>query len=513
MGVLLSGCANITTPPGGKKDKTPPKLLEVTPPDSMLNTRVSKLVMRFDEYVTVGDAATEVQTSPIIARPPTVIGINKTVTLKITDSLLDSNTTYRISFGNAIKDLHEGNIFKKYTYVFSTGGYFDSLALNGTVVDAATGLPDTTNVIVVLYPAAAKDSDVIRRKPKYAVKVKGDGTFTFTGLPAKNFRIYALKEAANGNLFYDGPPTERIAFNDSLVNPGDSMQVPINLRLFQERPDSAKIADSIATKKRSDSTSNHRNRPKPGGPLSYSVNVDTTKNGKRTFDFAHNNVQINFTGKTVFNGDKVTLSYLDDDSVEHVSPINISSDTVHPLLWQVSTKWLENTLYTLKLAKGFAKDTGGGDLLPSRYRFRTLKDEDYGKLKIVFPAKYNDTIYVLRVGTEKDSVYQGRIRDSVVVLKQLKPDKYTFRIIVDANRNGIWDTGDLLAKRQPELVIPYTETVNLKAGWELIVDFDQKLQPKKDKRKETKDDNKGKDSKDNIGKKDLKESKDPKNIK
>ena len=67
----------------------------------------------------------------------------------------------------------------------------------------------------------------------------------------------------------------------------------------------------------------------------------------------------------------------------------------------------------------------------------------------------------------------------MVNLSQLHPAKYSFRIIVDKNRNGKWDSGNLFGKLQPEEVIPYRETLNLKAGWENIIDFEQKPEPPK----------------------------------
>jgi len=53
-----------------------------------------------------------VEISPILSIPINVTGAYKKVTVKIEDTLLQENTTYRISFGNAIRDVHEGNIFK-----------------------------------------------------------------------------------------------------------------------------------------------------------------------------------------------------------------------------------------------------------------------------------------------------------------------------------------------------------------------------------------------------------------
>jgi hypothetical protein len=152
-----SGCANIIPPSGGKKDIAAPKLLAVTPPDSQLNVRTSKIELRFDEYVQVAEVAANVQVAPLFKFPVNITAIGRRILVDFPDSLLQDNTTYRISFGNAIKDLHEGNPFSGYTYTFSTGGYFDSLRLDGTIVNAATGLPDT-GVAVILYDATASDS-------------------------------------------------------------------------------------------------------------------------------------------------------------------------------------------------------------------------------------------------------------------------------------------------------------------------------------------------------------------
>ena len=112
--------------------------------------------------------------------------------------------------------------------------------------------------------------------------------------------------------------------------------------------------------------------------------------------------------------------------------------------------------------------------MPGRYVFRTRNDDDYGKIKVHLPAKYNNTKYLLLVTTDRDTVYQKPVRDTIINLPRLRPDKYTFRIIVDKNRNGKWDTGDLFGKLQPEEVIPYPDKVILKPGWDNTIDFEQK---------------------------------------
>jgi hypothetical protein len=59
-----------------------------------------------------------------------------------------------------------------------------------------------------------------------------------------------------------------------------------------------------------------------------------------------------------------------------------------------------------------------------------------------------------------------------VQLRLLPPGSYALTVILDENRNGRWDGGLLLEGRQPELVFPYSQSIQLKAGWENMIDFE-----------------------------------------
>ncbi len=476
--ILLTGCANQTTPTGGKKDITPPKLLSVSPVDSLRNTTVKKIELEFDEYITVADAIKEVQISPILAIQPTVVGYGKKVTVKIVDSLLEPNTTYRISFGNAIRDLHENNAFPNYTYTFSTGAYFDSLALAGKVLNAATGLADSAGIIVVLYNASENDSVVVRKKPKYIAKVDANGRFLFKGLPKRSFKIYAIKDA-NDNLYYDGA-TEAIAFNDLPVLPDDTTRGDITLRIYQE-PDTngviAKETPRLGKGERGKEGSAAAPAFDPKGTFTYTVAVDTSNATRRTLDITKP-ISIAFNHLPTINRSKVTL-FIDTGAAAVAQDVDFKVDTAHPELLLLHTDWKENTLYTLKLAKGFVKDSAGTEPVPSKYIFRTKEDADYGKITINLPARYHNNKHLLQVTKEKDTVYQKLIADTSIVLKNLSPGKYDFRVIEDRNGNGKWDQGNLFMKLQPELVIPYSGNITLRPGFDYIVDFDQNLKAKR----------------------------------
>lgn len=436
--------------------------------------------MTFDEFVTLNDPGKEIQVQPVIPFPFTTILTGKKLTIKIPDTLLKDNTTYRISFGSAIKDLNENNEFKNYNYIFSTGDYFDSLEVSGLVYDAATGKP-AADVLVLLHDADLNDSSIVRSKPMYVAKTNSAGGFFMPGLPCRAFRIYALKDN-DENLVYDGED-ELIGFSESVVFPEDSLTQPITLRIFKElvpidstdtlalKTDSLKLKSRNPLKKRGkfDETE-----------LRYTIAVDTGDTVKRTYDI-NKPVKITFNNPVdTYNTERIAVVY-DSLGEEMVADITIKRDTTEEILF-LHADWKENTLYTIKVYKDFATDTAGLMSLPAAYTFRTKSVDDYGTIKVNVATAYYSDKHVLQVLRGGDTVYNKVVTDTVVTINRLLPEKYELYILVDENQNGKWDTGDLFAKKQPEFVIPFTNTVELKAGWEIVLDFKE---PEKKKDKES----------------------------
>jgi hypothetical protein len=461
-----SGCANIVPPTGGKKDVKAPKLLSVIPGDSLLNTRVTKLELRFDEFLDPSAPASEITVSPLLPFPVTTTVSGRKITIKIPDSLLFDNTTYRISFGHAIKDLHEGNVFQNYHYVFSTGGYFDSLQLAGTVTDAITGVPDT-GALVMLYSAAKTDSIVVKEKPLYVAKVSREGKFAFDGLPGNRFRIYALRDQ-NNNMIYDGGK-EAIAFTGQLVMPVDSVTVSVALSLFVEESN-----DTLPEEQNERSLGKRSSKADDKADFNYSVGVDTTNVNNRTFD-VNRPLIINFTKPAdSINAQRIFLS-VDSVGAQVEVPFVIWKDTQKiNNFYMLKPVWKEDAVYTLRLLKGFAKDSTGAEAMPSKHIFRTKNDDDYAKLHVHMPAKYAGDSFLLLVTIESDTVHYKPVTDTLVHLSKLRLGNYNLKVIKDANKNGKWDTGDLFSKRQPEVVIPNPTAIQLKAGWDNTVDFEKK---------------------------------------
>ena len=261
-------------------------------------------------------------------------------------------------------------------------------------------------------------------------------------------------------------------------SPATLLPPPVVLRLFPEIPDTTRFkTDSLKELKRNAAVKAKDTK----ADLTYSLDVDTTNKAKRTKDITKP-IEIKFSNiiDSVWN-DKLSI-YLDTTDV--AVETTITRDSLRKNVLLLNAQWKENTVYTLKIHKGFVKDTSGNEVMPSKYVFRTQGDEDYGKVNVHLPAKYLGGGYVLLIRNEKDTVWQKPVADTMVRLILMQPGSYNMLIITDANGNGKWDTGDLMARKQPEIVIPYKTGMLLKAGWENTIDFEEVKKPKMGDNKE-----------------------------
>ena len=122
-------CANVVSPSGGPKDTIPPIVLQSVPENQTANFHDKEIHITFDEYVTLNNPNSNIFISPPLEKNPEYRLSGKSLIIKFKEAL-KPDVTYSINFGEAIKDLHEGNVFKNYSFVFSTGENIDTLTLD-----------------------------------------------------------------------------------------------------------------------------------------------------------------------------------------------------------------------------------------------------------------------------------------------------------------------------------------------------------------------------------------------
>jgi hypothetical protein len=218
--IIIFSCANPVAPTGGPKDVTPPKVIHCDPLNQSLQFTGNSIEITFDEFVNLDNATEKIILSPPLKTKPNYGLRGKNLLIKIEDTL-HGNTTYTFFFGDAIKDVNENNSLNDFEYVFSTGSYLDSLILKGTVVNTFILEPEK-DVWVMLYESFA-DSVPYKEIPFYVSRTDEKGSFAFSHLRNRHFKLFALKDA-NSNYLYD-LPNEQIAFSDTPIEPWEQKPV------------------------------------------------------------------------------------------------------------------------------------------------------------------------------------------------------------------------------------------------------------------------------------------------
>lgn len=445
------GCASIGSPVGGAKDTIAPVLVKATPVNFTPGFKNKSIELIFDEYVDLNSVFEKLIINPAMEKFPLVDRKLKTVTIKIKDTL-EANTTYSLRFDDVIRDVNEGNPLGNFTYVFSTGDRFDSASFAGRVLDAETGKVDST-LIVVLHNNLA-DSAIEKLKPRYVTKLDGKGFFSFTYLAPGRYNVYALKD--EGVKRYNDS-TLPFAFHNSVIDVADSTN-PVELLFFRAKkenkaPDEADVQPKAATKKPTAEEEEEEKKLNYRPDLGSSGAVDI---------FGFFTLKFEKPLKS-FDSSKILFT---DTLFKPLTGFQWQLDSTAKNL-NLKYNWKLESSYQLILLKGFAKDSAGTTISePDTIRFKTKGESDYGSVKIDF-AGLDFAANPVLVWLEGSNIIKSiPLKGPTFSDKLFKPAEFEIRILLDTNKNGIWDTGDYWKKRQPERVLAIEKKLTIRANWE-----------------------------------------------
>jgi Bacterial Ig-like domain len=210
---IVSGCAKMSAPSGGPKDKEIPVILKSIPGNGAINFKNKEIIIYFNEYIVLDKISEKFMVSPPMRKRPDVFTRGKTVHIKFDEELRDS-ATYTFYFQDAIRDLNEGNTINNYQFVFSTGPVIDSLSVTGNVYTGLS-LDPPENAMVLLYTQMA-DSSVIKQLPDYITRAENNGAFRIDNVHPGRYRLYALVDADNSKNYNNRD--EEFAFNPDPVD-------------------------------------------------------------------------------------------------------------------------------------------------------------------------------------------------------------------------------------------------------------------------------------------------------
>jgi hypothetical protein len=440
--MFIGGCAQVGAPTGGARDTLSPVLVRAEPALNATNVNTQQLLLQFDEYIELQDVSKQVLVSPSPKENPSIQYNLKNIKIRLKDSL-KPQTTYVIDFGNAIRDINEGNPLPGYKYVFSTGNYIDSLNLEGSVLMAETGLIDSS-LVVCLYDDAS-DTAVLNRTPDYMARLNGQGKFSFSHLPNRPFHLYALKDG-DGNKRYSNP-TELFGFIDSMVQPSLTPQSVSMLAYAETKSPPPPPPATPATTK-----------PEPNKSLRYTPNFhqgsqDIFKPLELRFSSPLKIVQL----------DSVQLT----DTVNNtLATARIRIDSTRKSIF-INYDWKPGQAYRLITTKNALVDSTGKQFAKNdTLSFFSKRKTDYGSLRLQFNKLDTSKQPVLIVREGDVVLYRVPLTTSEWSVRSMLPGEYSLDILYDRNKNGQWDSGNFRQHIQPERVQTFSQKLSVRADWE-----------------------------------------------
>jgi len=489
--------------------------LKSSPSDSALNVAVGVFYFEFDEFVVLKDIS-QLMISPQIATKPSLTIEGKRVKMSIEVKELLPHTTYQVDLSHCIADLHEGNVLDKLVYLFSTGPQLDTLSLQGVVKDAVTNAPEPGACVVL--NEVNQDSSIYKQ-PLYLVKADKNGQFNFSALPRRNFELFAFTDN-NRNGLYDGE-SEKVAFYSKPVMPG--IDTGASLHLFREKPtrvfvkkivqpnfgaiqfvlnseDRITLTPLGATER---GMIYHENKKDDTLTFFYHGLEDTLK---ATIQLASNsqvdtlsialpvkrktatlkNIQVKLSAYQNKSSQYLTLNFpvwMDSSSLDRkkLKLISLTDSqavvtqpswsTVNVLRLNFNVREGVKYLLTMDTAGVFSKEGVKSDFVS--FPFQTQRADDFGKLtmQVLFQQKGN---YLVQLLTETESVIHEKKVELALsssgkqtfVFDALRPGNYKLRIIKDSNENGIWDTGNVIKRQQPEEIFTVGKIFIVQSDWE-----------------------------------------------
>ncbi|MGE5448258.1 MAG: Ig-like domain-containing protein [Bacteroidales bacterium] len=165
------------------------------------------------------------------------------------------------------------------------------------------------------------------------------------------------------------------------------------------------------------------------------------------------------------------------DSVKTNIPIVVERDSNSIRKYIIDHHWEPNSNYLLQIDSAAARNIYGYPNKKVDQKFRTQKEDYYGKIFLTLSNLKHPAIVQLLSNDEQERILQKIqiLEDGKIEFPYLKPEKYRIRVIIDANQNGKWDTGYLADNLQPEQVIYFPKILKVRSNFEykesMVLDY------------------------------------------
>lgn len=206
LAVLWWGCAKQVFPPGGPEDRTPPRVVETSPPAHSVGVHTDARVwIAFSEGM---DRQTVERSVFVAPDPGDEVGFGwwrNRVTLELPGGLAPGRT-YVVTVGTDALDERRNRLAASYSFAFSTGPTLDQGAITGWVggpkraQGPAAGRPAPpggsagTATYIWAYDLHKSGADPLRDHPGYTTQTDDAGRYTLRFLSPGRYRVFAIRD-------------------------------------------------------------------------------------------------------------------------------------------------------------------------------------------------------------------------------------------------------------------------------------------------------------------------------
>lgn len=167
------------------------------------------------------------------------------------------------------------------------------------------------------------------------------------------------------------------------------------------------------------------------------------------------------------------LEMLEDSIWTRLDVPLLRADTLNPRRYAFNAHWKFDHKYRIVADTIAATDIYGAFNKPITIDFSTHKENDYRTLQLNIAGIPDSTAAIVEVlGSGEKIVARSKVNNSQVTFPYLPKGVYYARIFIDANDNGIWDTGNYDLRLQPEQVSYLPSAINLKGSMDRYLDWD-----------------------------------------
>ena len=159
--------------------------------------------------------------------------------------------------------------------------------------------------------------------------------------------------------------------------------------------------------------------------------------------------------------------------------VRMEQDTLNMRMWHISGDWTSGGDYKLVIPAGVFVNVARESNDTLRAEFKIMEKEKYATVYVNLVGKTPESKYILTMLDKSGKVIEERLNTSTGVhgFEYVPEGEISMRVTEDLNGNGKWDSGDVIARRQPERVETYTsesgdKAVPTRANWEVSLTMD-----------------------------------------